>query len=158
MKLSFRNDLPLNQTMMFEAVYPEPLQLDIKEKAELNRAQHGIWVWMFVNDQLVGETYGVPLAELAEPVEGMSGIPADNRLYCYSNTVLPAFQHRGYGRLLKAYFLGVAKGRGFRAVYGHARPGGSQALNIEFGAKFIEAFPDWYGTGEIYKLYETVLL
>jgi hypothetical protein len=74
-------------------------------------------------------------------------------LYCFSNTVLPAFQKRGLGDVLKSHWLGLAAGQGFRAVYGHARPGASQGLNAKFGGQFLGDFPDWYGTGETYRLY-----
>jgi hypothetical protein len=39
---------------------------------------------------------------------------------------------------------------------GHARPGGSQGLNAKFGAEFLDAFPDWFGTGEEYRLSRAV--
>jgi hypothetical protein len=42
-------------------------------------------------------------------------------------------------------------------VIGHARPGGSLALNKEFGAMFSTQHPDWYGTGETYTFYEMPL-
>jgi hypothetical protein len=51
----------------------------------------------------------------------------------------------------------MAAGKGFRIVYGFARPGKSQALNARFGAVFLDSFPDWCGTGEKYKLYRLVL-
>src|SRR5580698_7997761 len=77
----------------------------------------------------------------------------ENAVCCYSNTILPPFQKKGYGAILKAHWLGLAAGKGFDTVYGHARPGGSQALNAKFGAVFLAGFPDWYGTGEEYKIY-----
>jgi hypothetical protein len=53
--------------------------------------------------------------------------------------------------------LGLAVGEGFEVVYGHARPGGSQALNAKFGAVFTGNFPDWGGSGEEYKMYRLAL-
>ena len=46
--IRFRYDLALDQTMMFEEVYPEPLQLDLEEKQELWDTAGSIFVWMFV--------------------------------------------------------------------------------------------------------------
>ena len=55
-------------------------------------------------------------------------------------------------------FVAIRKtDRGFKTVYGHARPGGSKALNARFGAVFLDTFPDWYGTGEEYCLYHLAL-
>jgi hypothetical protein len=39
-------------------------------------------------------------------------------------------------------------GNGFSTVYGHARPGKSQALNVKIGAVLLDTFHNWYGTGE----------
>jgi hypothetical protein len=55
------------------------------------------------------------------------------------------------------YWIGRGAARGFSVVYGHARPGASQQLNAKFGAVFVQDFPDWYGTGERYKLYRIAL-
>ena len=78
-------------------------------------------------------------------------------VYCYSNTILPAFQKTGFGTILKSHWLGVVAGKGYSTIYGHARSGGSHALNARFGAEFLKQFPDWYGTGENYWLYRTRL-
>ncbi len=153
MRITFKYALPLTSTMMFEAIYPEPLQMDIEDKIAL-QTPDSIWVWMLIDGKLVGESYGVPTSQLDEPIEGLNGTKSSHILYCYSNTILPEFQGRGLSRILKAHFLGIVKGRGYKVVYGHARPGGSQALNESFGAVFVKDFPDWYGTGETYKLYE----
>lgn len=140
--------------MVFEAVYHKNLQLDLSDKKAMWELQESIFVWMFVNGQLVGESYGVP-AERDEPIEGLNLTEAEKKhaIYCYSNTMLPPFQKQGLGSILKAHWLGCAAAKGVTTVYGHARPGGSQALNAKFGAVFIGDHPDWFGTGETYKLY-----
>jgi len=115
---------------------------------------------MFVDGELAGESYGVPLSSCDESIEGLANITDIEQkagIYCYSNTILPSFQKRHMGTILKAHWLGLAVGTGFDTVYGHARPGGSQALNAKFGAVFLESFPDWYGTGEEYRLYRLAL-
>jgi hypothetical protein len=146
--------------MAFEAVYHEALQLDLYEKKELRDASGSIFAWMFVDGELAGESYGVPLSSCDESIEGLANITDIEQkagIYCYSNTILPSFQKRHMGTILKAHWLGLAVGTGFDTVYGHARPGGSQALNAKFGAVFLESFPDWYGTGEEYRLYRLAL-
>jgi GNAT superfamily N-acetyltransferase len=146
--------------MGFEAVYHDNLKLDITEKTEIRDTRGSIFVWMIVNGELVGESYGVPLAESDEEFEGLTNVPENEKkasIYCYSNTILPAFQKKGLGTVLKAHWLGLTVGRGFKFVYGHARPGGSQALNVKFGAVFLETFCDWSGTGEDYRLYRLKL-
>jgi predicted GNAT superfamily acetyltransferase len=146
--------------MMFEAVYPEPLQLDLAEKQELWDVPGSIFAWMFIGDEIVGESYGIPLATTYAEIEGLQEMPDDKKeraIYCHSNTILPAFQQRGLGAILKAHWLGQVAASGFEIVYGHARPGKSQALNAKFGAVFVRDFPDWYGTDEEYRLYRLAL-
>jgi predicted GNAT superfamily acetyltransferase len=158
--LRFEYDIPLEQTMEFDAVYPPGLQFELPEKRMIRQTPGAIFVWMWVDDQLVGESYGVPISNDDEPIEGLDGLSiADkqNAIYCYSNTILPRFQRRGFGDILKAHWLGLVVSKGFTTVYGHARPGASQALNAKFGAIFLGDFPDWYGTGEAYKMYRLAL-
>ncbi len=158
--IKFNCDVPLEETMAFEAVYHEALQLDLTEKKEMWDAPGSIFVWMFVDRELAGESYGVPLASCGEPIEGLSDLTDSekkNGIYCYSNTVLPSFQKQGLGTILKAHWLGLAAGKGFDVVYGHARPGGSQALNAKFGAAFLDSFPNYSDTGEEYRLYRLAL-
>jgi hypothetical protein len=158
--IKFNYDVSLEQTMSFEAVYHEALQLDLCEKKEIWDAPGSIFVWMFVDGQLAGESYGIPLASADELIEGLSDLTDSEKrvgIYCYSNTILPSFQKRRLGTILKAHWLGLAAGKGFDTVYGHARPGGSQALNAKFGASFLDSFPDWSGTGEEYRLYRLAL-
>jgi GNAT superfamily N-acetyltransferase len=158
--IKFRYDLPLEQTMAFEAVYPEALQLDLSEKQEIWDEPGSIFVWMFVDGELAGESYGTPIEGFDDFVGGIRELPDEEKKYgfhCYSNTILPTFQRRGLGAILKAHWLGLVAGKGFETVYGHARSGVSQALNAKFGAVFLASFPDWYGTGEEYGLYRLAL-
>lgn len=158
--IRFDYDVPLEHTMGFDAIYPEGLQLTLQEKSALRQTSGAIFVWMRVADALAGEAYGVPITRYDEPIAGLSQLaPGElaGAIYCYSNTVLPAVERQGYGSILKAHWLGLVAARGFKTVYGHARPGASQALNAKFGAVFLGAFPDWFGTGETYKLYRLTL-
>ena len=158
--IKFSYNVPLDQTMAFEAVYHENLRLKLTEKQEIRDIPGSIFVWMFVDGAPAGESYGNPLVADDEPIEGLTHLTDDEKrrgIYCYSNTILPDFQGQGLGAILKSHWLGLAAGEGFETVYGHARPGGSQALNAKFGAVFLDSFPDWYGTGEEYRLYRLAL-
>jgi GNAT superfamily N-acetyltransferase len=152
----FRYDVPLEQTMAFEAVYHDAEQLDLSQKKRIWDAPGSIFVWMFVDGELAGETYGIPLANSIDGLTDMTGMTESDKMtgiHCYSNTILPPFQNRGLGTVLKAHWLGLAASKGFNNVYGYARPGGSQSLNAKFGAVFLDRFPNWCGTGEEYKMY-----
>ena len=143
--------------MVFEAVYHKAEQLDLSEKKKIRDAPGSIFAWMFVDGELAGETYGIPLISSIAGLTDLTESQEKTGIHCYSNTILPPFQKRGFGTILKAHWLGLAAASGFDNVYGYARPGGSQALNAGFGAVFLGDFPDWCGTGEEYKLYRIAL-
>jgi len=134
--------------MAFEEEYHENLRLTLEDKMHL--LDRAITIWMFDGDELVGETYGISLANNEDELPGCPQDP--NAIYCYSNTILGKHKGKGYGTILKAAFIGRASGD-FKTIYGHARQGASQALNRKFGAKFLKTYEDWYGTGESYGLY-----
>jgi GNAT superfamily N-acetyltransferase len=158
--IQFSYAVPLEQTMAFESVYHPNLQLELSEKLEVWNTPGAFFVWMFVDGELAGESYGIPLSSPTDFLENLLVLPAseaENAVCCYSNTILPRFQKRGLGSILKAHWLGLAAGKGFDVVYGHARPGESQALNAKFGAVFLENLPNWFGSGEDYRKYRLVL-
>jgi GNAT superfamily N-acetyltransferase len=143
--------------MPFEALYSEGEQLDLAEKQHMRDTPGAIFLWMSVDGELAGETYGIPL-ERSSP--GLEELPESERqaaIHCYSNSMLPPFQYQGLGTILKAHWLGMASAKGYKVVYGYARPGASQKLNASFGAVFLRGFPNWCGTGEEYKLYRLPL-
>jgi hypothetical protein len=145
--ITFRSRYPISRTMMFEQEYHKNLRLTLVEKRAL--LKRAIVIWMFANGKLVGETYGIPL----DGGDDLPGCPRDRRsIYCYSNTILGKYKGKGYGSLLKAAFIGRVS-RDFRRIYGHARPGASQALNKKFGARFLRTQKNWFQTGEDYRLY-----
>ncbi len=154
--IRFRYDVPLAETMAFEAVYPEQLQMDLEDKQYLREMPGALFVWMYVDGEIAGETYGVPFDprdEFIEPIlEGKAEV-RERGMHCYSNTILPKFQSRHLGMVLKSHWLGMAAGQGYKWVYGHARHGASQALNAKFGAEFLKSYENWFGTGEEYRLY-----
>jgi GNAT superfamily N-acetyltransferase len=143
----FRFKYPISRTMAFEREYHKNLRLSLRDKrAMLKRA---IAIWMLEDGKLVGETYGLPL----DGKDEMPGCPRDRySIYCYSTTILRKYQGKGYGAILKAAFIGRVA-RDFKRIYGHARPGASQALNRKFGARFGKTQKNWFGTGEDYRVY-----
>jgi len=146
--------------MDFELVYHDNLKLDLSEKEDIWVTPGSIFAWMFLDGEIAGESYGIPLAGCDEQIEGLTALTDSEKntsVYCYSNTILPPFQRQGFAKILKAHWLGLVVGKGFDVVYGHARPGGSQALNVGFGAIFLADFLDWSATGEDYKLYRLAL-
>jgi hypothetical protein len=145
--ITFRFHYPIERTMAFEREYHPNLRLTLPEKRELLKS--AITIWMLEDGKLVGETYGVPWGGKEE----MIGFPRDpEAIYCYSNTILGKYQGKGYGAILKAAFIGRVS-RDFKRIYGHARPGASQALNKKFGARMGKTYKNWFGTGEDYRIY-----
>jgi hypothetical protein len=146
--------------MDFEYLYHPNLQMDLSSKQFLSNIPGAIFLWMYVDGVLAGETYGIPLAMSDENLPGLAALSKEEKqsaFYCYSNTLLPAFHHRALGTVLKRQWLGQVAAAGFKTVYGHARPGPSQQLNAAFGAVFSSEFTNWYGTHEAYKLYRLAL-
>jgi GNAT superfamily N-acetyltransferase len=151
--ITFHYELPLEQTMVFEALYSEGERLDPAEKQKMRDASGAIFVWMLVDGELAGETYGTPLERSCPGLEDLVESERQAAIHCYSNSILPSFQHQGLGTILKEHWLGMVAAKGYNTVYGYARPGASQRLNASLGAVFLRDFPDWCGTGEKYKLY-----
>jgi hypothetical protein len=156
-EIRFRYDVPLKQTMAFESVYPASEQLALPEKQTFFAAPGSIFVWMFVDGELAGETYGIAVSNSLPGLAHLSDEERKASIHCYSNTILPAFQNQGLGKTVKAHWLSLAAAKGLKTVYGYARPGASQALNASFGAAFLQGFPNWCETGEEYQLYRLKL-
>ena len=70
----------------------------------------------------------------------------------YVRSLRGKYKGKGYGSILKAAFIGRVSPH-FHRIYGHARPGASQALNKKFGARFLHTHRNWFQTGEDYKSY-----
>jgi GNAT superfamily N-acetyltransferase len=157
--LGFTDRWPLRATMAFERVYHPNLRMSLAEKREILQEPGTLQVWMYDirRRRLIGETYGVPLpAAFTDGDEGATDVQrflGQRALYVFSTTILPRFQQRGYGTILKAYLLGRAAQAGYRVVLGHAREGASCALNVRFGAALGRRHPDWYDTGAAYRFY-----
>lgn len=135
MKVDFRSvhQVHLPDTMIFEDLYEPALKLDYDEKYRI--ITKGIATWLYLDNVLIGETYGACPAHLDEPIPDL---PVDQTysIYCYSTTILPPYQRRGFGKLLKAYWLGRCYSNYWK-VFGHATNEAAIKLNTYFGAKFL---------------------
>lgn len=161
MRIKFTSDVSLEDSLVFESVYPENLQWDLEGKQEL-KDDGTEFLYMVDADtgELIGEAYFLPLdtmkdwsADEEQPEDGLGPYYGKNAMYAFSTTILPAYQGKGYGRLMKSYCLGYWKGNGFNLAVGHARDGASLFLQEFFGAEVVERFDNWYQTGETYNLY-----
>lgn len=163
MTLTFLDDLPLEPTMEFEEAYEESLRISLEDKAELFSPHYGPVVdYLLVDGELAGETYGVQVAALAEdeedPLPDLDIVPPDKQAltcYCYSTTILPAFQGRGLGHILKAHWLGKVFNGGYDLVIGHSTSPDMAYINETFGAHHVEGreHTSWYGTPRTARFY-----
>jgi len=164
-QLAFTDRWPLRETLVFEDRYHPNLAMDLRDKRELLGEPGAVPVWMYEPGpprRPIGETYGVPvpvvLAEEDDEVkEDLRPFAKARALYVYSTTVLPEYEGRGFGQIIKAYLRGRARGAGYRWVVGHAKEGASVALNLRFGAKLGRRHPNWSDTGEPYRFYSLKL-
>lgn len=144
--------LKAEDTMKFEAIYHPSIGLSVGEKRTELKKRGRLWVWMYDDEELVGETFGYSMRDAWLPKEIEPGV---RTMYCASNTTIP--QGKGYGTIIKAHWLGLVKASGFERVIGHARAGASEKLNEKFRALFVKDEPNWWNTGETYRLYELML-
>jgi GNAT superfamily N-acetyltransferase len=156
--LGFAREWDLRETMVFEPVYHENLRLSLEAKRELLPRCGCVWLYDAGTQELIGESYGFSVREnlaLLEGPEADDVYPFRERfaVYVLSTTILPAFQGRGLGKVLKAFFLGIVSQAGYSLVLGHARQGRSVQLNRSFGATVHREHPNWGGSGETYYFY-----
>jgi hypothetical protein len=165
MILKFVHNIPVEESMVFESIYPENLSMSLEDKKEL--AEEGA-EFVYLKDgetgELIGETYFLPLdlmqdwdADEHQDYDGLDPFYGKEAVYCYSNTILPKFQKQGFGGILKSYMLGYLRAEGWKIVVGHARHNGSLQLNKSFGAEAVEHIDDWYQTAEMVTLYKQEL-
>lgn len=156
--LAFAREWDLGRSMVFEPVYHENLRLSLEGKRALLARCGCVWLYDAETQELIGETYGFSVRENLAFLEGPEAddvypFREQPAVYVLSTTILPAFQGRGLGKVLKAFFLGIVSQAGYSLVLGHAREGRSVQLNRAFGATIHHAHPDWGGSGETYYFY-----
>src|SRR5690242_10371458 len=121
MSVKFTSNIDLGKSLVFESIYPENLQWDLKSKQELkDDGTEFIYMVDSETNELIGEAYFLPLDNMKdwEPDEeqledGLNGWYGKNCVYAFSTTILTEYQHKGYGKILKAYCLGQFKERGY---------------------------------------------
>jgi hypothetical protein len=127
--------------MVFERLFHPDLRMTLTEKRELLGVRGAITVWMVnaTSGSLIGEVYGVPIAEaLRDDDDGSPDLKpyrGSKTMYVYSTAILKRYQEHGFGRILKAYHLGRIAQAGYETAVGHARYPASCALNVSFGAR-----------------------
>jgi hypothetical protein len=141
--------VPIANTMIFENEYPPELRLSLHEKIKLlNRNDYSIY--MLLNNQLVGEIYGFPWHTIMEHIPNVT-----DGIYCYSNTILSSYQGKGYGKLLKSYWMGWVLSSEYDKICGHCNMmNGSKNLNAFFGAEFGEIHWNWMESKIPHQYYE----
>jgi len=149
--ITFKTDLTVEETMVFERIYPGDLQETIESKQDT--LDSGLGVWMYANGELAGETYGMP-AWMIDPIddaEARQDITDDllGSFYVSSTTILSKFQGGGLGKILKSYLLGYIKGIGYKISTGHATSVPMFKINKDLGAQFLVTHDGWYGTKKI---------
>jgi GNAT superfamily N-acetyltransferase len=150
--VTFSHNLHAKDCRIFEEVYESELQMEDEDKDFiLNEGNLG--VWMYVDGYLAGESYGIrvgDIGDLDDPDEPRWTEDVRNRvndIYCCSTTILPLYQGRGLGGILKSYWLGYARAIWpYEVISGHATTPAMVAINRRFGAKFLSSHENWYGT------------
>ena len=157
----FVHHLPLKDTMVFEEeCFKSPLRASLAEKKALfNSTMSGIW--MFKDNDLIGETYMQYSQYMNEDLEGVAelNLPLSYLSigYIYSTAIRPEWQGKGLSKILKAYSLGYWKNEDVEVIIGHAKEGASLGLNKIFGAVIYKKCENWFETGENYYLYKIEL-
>ena len=148
MMITFRSDIPLENTMIFEGCYEDGLKMDFDEKLDILNRSDGFKIWMLVDGRLIGESYGVRLSNMDEEIEDCDDL-SSNTIYCYSTTILPWMRGHGLGIILKAHWLGMCRNR-TPLVVGHSTSNTMKNINEMFGAVHTGAKHEkWYGTDRV---------
>ena len=109
--IQFNYAVPLERTMVFETVYHPGLQLELRQKQEVWDTLGAFFVWMMVDGQLAGESYGIPLASSSELIEDLLGLPASQKeraVCCFSNTI-PRISKAGLRKHSKSSLAGLSR-------------------------------------------------
>jgi GNAT superfamily N-acetyltransferase len=158
MRLTFTHDADIEATMIFDDQYEEVLQLTVDAKRDLLR--HTFAVWLYCDGELAGEIYGLSPKRMSrdcgEEIEDTDESD-DTSVYVFSTTILPRFEGRGLATILKAYFQGFVKARGYTAIVGHATSPAMVRINGKFGATFGRVHENWYGTQRVAHFYRIAL-
>jgi hypothetical protein len=157
MKLTFAHDWLLENSMVFEEEYNDNIKLDLTDKNKL-KGQGAEFIYLIDSEllELIGETYFIEVNKLEENLPGLSEWRDKKAVYVYSTTILTKFQNKGFGKILKAYFLGYIKNK-YDFVLGHAKEMASIEMNKNFGAEIIKEEKNWQDTNETFYFYKIAI-
>jgi ribosomal protein S18 acetylase RimI-like enzyme len=103
-----------------------------------------VW-WMIVAGRRAGCCAFQRGVEFRDDLDGCDP-PSEHTLYISSTGILPSFQGRGYGRLMKAWQVAYAQHHGFRRIVTNTRASNEAmiALNLQFGFRIVRTTPGYY--------------
>jgi hypothetical protein len=156
--------LHVEDTMRFEYLFEPALQLNLHEKETI--LEQGFGIWMFVDGQLAGETFGITPRSLYEWCD--DEIPDTDKeddcsIYCYTTNILKPFQGQYLAPVLMSYFQGFLTGKlhprsVFSKIIGHTTTPRMKALRQMFGANFTgSTHKNWCESERTAEFYEQQL-
>lgn len=151
MKIRFSQQLPVDESMYFETLFESAFQLSLEEKSQI--IMNSIPIWMYSDNQLIGECYGIWPGALNEPIEDIKDRKDIDTIYCYSTALIKSFRGKGLSKILKAYWLGLVKANNFNNVVGHSTSPAMDKVIEFFNGSFIRTHNNWYGTRRKAKFY-----
>ena len=152
MMIKFTKQVRIEDSMVFEGYYEPGLKLSLEEKQDI--LEHGIYIYMLLDGQLAGEAYGAMLCDLDEEIEDCAG-ESPWSIYCYSTTILPPFQRKGWGTILKAFWLGQCREHtDSEWIIGHSTSPIIHSMNERFGAEHTVRHEKWYDTTRVAWFYK----
>jgi len=144
MKTEFRRALP--------ADIRELVAFDRKVFSESDRFPKAYWkdieaYWMLVDDVKVGCCAFEKRVDFQEDIrEDEANCRMDGSLYISTTGILPKFQRKGFGQLLKCWEIAYARYHGFTRIVTNTRKRNRSmiALNRKFGFEVIRTTPNYY--------------
>lgn len=135
---------PIEETLQFESVYEDELQLGAEDKAQA--LKNGIYLWMRVDGALAGEIYAMTCGDDEESLPDIDKYPC--AVYLSSMTVLPRYAGKGLGRVLLSHFIGMMSMKPqWSDLVWHATSESMDKLSDFFGADKGAVHQDWYDSG-----------
>jgi GNAT superfamily N-acetyltransferase len=168
MEISFTNDFIA--TDRFENEYEEDLREEPEVREEIIR--HGLVVYMFLDDKLIGECFGISphdymcildkgLGSYYGGDDNIVDVDMSDResVYVWSTTILPEFRGMGYGRVLREEFANYASRKGYAKLLGHATSQSMVHIIREMGGIFHlkGIHEEWFGTSRTARFYTQFL-
>jgi len=157
---STRGPVDWKSTTVFEEEYEPTLRLGTYDKRVVLDTCEENTAYLYVNGKMAGETYGASPKQIWLGLdEHIIDTDKDDQLscYCYSTTILPDYQGQGYGKLLKAFWLGVVSTNRFQRAIGHATSDAMRNTLKHFGAKFGREHDNWEGSSRTATFYSIEL-